>query len=58
MAHTPGVAGCATRSLGQDDAASFDAAYAAALREAYPPHAAGRTVLAFRRIFAVGRRPG
>lgn len=41
-----------------DDAASFEAAYAAALREAYPPDAAGRTVLPFRRIFAVGRRPG
>ena len=45
-------------ALGQDDAASFEATYAAALREAYPPDAAGQTVLPFRRIFAVGRRPG
>ncbi len=41
-----------------DEAPSFEAAYAAALREAYPPDATGRTVLAFRRIFAVGRRLG
>jgi trans-aconitate 2-methyltransferase len=44
--------------LGERDAASFEAAYAAALREVYPPDAAGRTLLPFRRIFAVGRRPG
>ena len=38
--------------------ASFEAAYAAALRTAYPADARGRTVLPFRRIFAVARRPG
>lgn len=43
--------------LGQDDAAEFTAAYAAALREAYPERADGTTVLPFRRIFAVGSRP-
>ena len=44
--------------LGDRDAASFEAEYAAALREAYPPDPAGRSVLPFRRIFAVGLRPG
>jgi trans-aconitate 2-methyltransferase len=36
----------------------FAAEYAAALRVAYPPRADGTTVLPFRRIFAVGHRPG
>jgi len=42
--------------LGADDAASMEAAYGAALAEAYPPDASGRTVLPFRRIFAVARK--
>jgi trans-aconitate 2-methyltransferase len=45
-------------ALDEDEAAELTAAYAAALREAYPPRADGTTVLPFRRIFAVGRRPG
>jgi trans-aconitate 2-methyltransferase len=44
--------------LGQDDATEFTAAYAAALREAYPMRSDGTTLLPFRRIFAVGTRPG
>ena len=40
------------------EAAELTADYAAALREAYPPRPDGTTVLPFRRIFAVGRRPG
>jgi trans-aconitate 2-methyltransferase len=44
--------------LADDDAAELTAAYAAALREAYPRRADGTTVLPFRRVFAVGRRPG
>jgi trans-aconitate 2-methyltransferase len=43
--------------LGEDDGAEFTAAYAAALREAYPQRSDGTTVLPFRRIFAVGTRP-
>jgi trans-aconitate 2-methyltransferase len=43
--------------LGEDDAAELTAAYAAALREAYPPRPDGTTLLPFRRIFAVGSRP-
>ena len=43
--------------LGDDDGAEFTAAYAAALREAYPPRPDGTTLLPFRRIFAVGSRP-
>ncbi|SEP27962.1 methyltransferase domain-containing protein [Trujillonella endophytica] len=41
-----------------DDAAAADltAAYAAALRAAYPPRPDGTTVLPFRRVFAVGTR--
>lgn len=41
-----------------DDAerAEFEAAYAAALRTAYPPCPDGRTLLPFRRIFCVGRK--
>ena len=42
--------------LGDDDAARFTAAYAAALRGAYPARPDGTTVLPFRRIFAVGTR--
>jgi trans-aconitate 2-methyltransferase len=44
--------------LDEEDAAEFTAEYAAALREAYPQRADGTTVLPFRRVFAVGRRPG
>jgi trans-aconitate 2-methyltransferase len=43
--------------LEEDDAAELTAAFAAALREAYPPRADGTTLLPFRRIFAVGARP-
>ncbi|WP_116449628.1 trans-aconitate 2-methyltransferase [Blastococcus litoris] len=42
--------------LAEDDAVSFTAEYAAALREAYPPRPDGTTVLPFRRVFAVGNR--
>jgi trans-aconitate 2-methyltransferase len=44
--------------LGQPEQAEFTAAYAAALRTAYPPRPDGTTVLPFRRVFAVGSRPG
>jgi trans-aconitate 2-methyltransferase len=44
--------------LDDDDADRLTAAYAAALREAYPPRPDGTTLLPFRRIFAVGTRPG
>jgi trans-aconitate 2-methyltransferase len=37
--------------------AELTAAYAAALREAYPRRSDGTTLLPFRRVFAVGRRP-
>ena len=41
-----------------DDAArAFTAQYAEALRAAYPARADGSTLLPFRRVFAVGRRP-
>jgi trans-aconitate 2-methyltransferase len=43
--------------LGKDDAAELTAAYAAALREAYPQRPDGTTLLPFRRVFAVGSRP-
>ncbi|MGY1751973.1 trans-aconitate 2-methyltransferase [Blastococcus sp. SYSU D01042] len=43
--------------LDEDDAAAFTAEYVAALRAAYPRRADGRTVLPFRRVFAVGTRP-
>jgi trans-aconitate 2-methyltransferase len=43
--------------LDEPERAEFTAAYAAALRSAYPPRADGSTVLPFRRIFAVGSRP-
>jgi trans-aconitate 2-methyltransferase len=42
-------------ALSADDAAEFEAEYAAALRDAYPQTAHG-TVYPFRRIFAVGRK--
>jgi trans-aconitate 2-methyltransferase len=42
--------------LDDDDAATFTAEYAAALRTAYPARPDGSTVLPFRRIFAVGQR--
>ncbi|MCW2582785.1 MAG: Trans-aconitate 2-methyltransferase [Klenkia sp.] len=38
-----------------DDAATFESAYAAALREAYPQRVDGTTLLPFRRVFAVGQ---
>jgi trans-aconitate 2-methyltransferase len=41
-----------------EERAEFEAEYGAALRAAYPTDADGRTVLPFRRIFAVARRPG
>jgi trans-aconitate 2-methyltransferase len=44
--------------LAADDAAAFTAEYAAALRAAYPVRPDGTTVLPFRRVFAVGHRPG
>jgi len=44
--------------LDEDDAAALTAEYAAALRVAYPRRPDGTTVLPFRRVFAVGRRPG
>ena len=40
--------------LDDEDAAELTAAYAAALRTAYPPRRDGTTVLPFRRVFAVG----
>jgi trans-aconitate 2-methyltransferase len=43
--------------LTDDDAAAFTAAYASALRSAYPARPDGSTLLPFRRIFAVGSRP-
>jgi trans-aconitate 2-methyltransferase len=44
--------------LDDDEAARLTDAYAAALREAYPPRPDGTTLLPFRRIFVVGTRPG
>lgn len=43
-------------ALAPEAAAEFEAAYGAALRAAYPADGGGRTVLPFRRIFAVGYR--
>ncbi len=43
-------------ALDEGEAASFEAAYGRALQRAYPTDAAGRTVLPFRRIFAVAQR--
>ena len=45
-----------TSLLDENEAAEFTAAYAAALRQAYPPQADGRTIFCMRRIFIVGRR--
>jgi trans-aconitate 2-methyltransferase len=44
--------------LSAEDGAELTAEYAAALREAYPVRPDGTTVLPFRRLFAVGHRPG
>jgi trans-aconitate 2-methyltransferase len=44
--------------LDADDAARFTAAFAEALRTAYPVRPDGTTLLPFRRLFAVGSRPG
>jgi trans-aconitate 2-methyltransferase len=43
--------------LSDAEGAEFTAAYAAALRQAYPARPDGTTLLPFRRIFAVGARP-
>jgi len=43
--------------LDEEDGEEFTAAYAAALRTAYPPRPDGTTLLPFRRVFAVGSRP-
>jgi trans-aconitate 2-methyltransferase len=44
--------------LSAPDAEELTAEYAAGLRAAYPARADGTTVLPFRRLFAVGHRPG
>src|SRR3954447_20022616 len=44
--------------LGPAEAAALTEEYAAALREAYPRRPDGTTLLPFRRVFAVGTRPG
>jgi trans-aconitate 2-methyltransferase len=44
--------------LSPADAEELTAEYAAALRTAYPARPDGTTVLPFRRVFAVGHRPG
>jgi trans-aconitate 2-methyltransferase len=44
--------------LSPADDGELTAEYAAALRAAYPARADGTTVLPFRRLFAVGHRPG
>ena len=44
-------------ALSREDAARFEEQYAATLREAYPANRHG-TVFPFRRIFAVGHKPG
>ena len=43
--------------LDNAEAAELTAAYAAALRQAYPPRPDGTTLLPFRRVFSVGSRP-
>ncbi len=43
-------------ALDEDERADLTAAYAAALRQAYPARPDGSTLLPFRRVFAVGRR--
>jgi trans-aconitate 2-methyltransferase len=45
------------QALSADDAAEFEAEYAGLLRGAYPAGASG-TLFGFRRIFAVGHKPG
>ncbi|MGE4062040.1 MAG: methyltransferase domain-containing protein [Rhodospirillaceae bacterium] len=45
-----------TSLLDEEEAADFTAAYAARLREAYPPQKNGRTLFCMRRIFIVARR--
>lgn len=44
--------------LPEEQRIAFRAAYAAALRPHYPPQADGSTLLPFRRLFLVARRPG
>lgn len=44
------------QALPADEAAAFEADYAARVRQAYPPLADGRTVFAFRRLFIVAVR--
>jgi trans-aconitate 2-methyltransferase len=44
--------------LSPGDADELTDEYAGQLRAAYPPRADGTTVLPFRRVFAVGHRPG
>ena len=43
-------------ALEGDERAAFEEAYAARLREAYPPRADGRTLFPFRRLFLVAAR--
>jgi trans-aconitate 2-methyltransferase len=43
-------------ALPHDQAAAFERAYAARLREAYPRRPDGRTLLPFRRLFMIARR--
>lgn len=43
------------QALPADEAAAFEAEYAARVRAAYPPMADGRTVFPFRRLFIVAR---
>ncbi|MCA0199606.1 MAG: methyltransferase domain-containing protein [Proteobacteria bacterium] len=45
-----------TSLLEKTEAAAFTAAYATAVREAYPPQSDGRTIFTMRRIFIVARR--
>jgi trans-aconitate 2-methyltransferase len=52
----PVLAAPVLAALPAAEAGAFEAEYGALLREAYPPGPAG-TVLPFRRIFVVGRRP-
>lgn len=44
--------------LSAAEAAEFEQAYAGLLNQAYPSEPDGGTIFAFRRIFAVGRKPG
>ena len=44
--------------LSPDDAEELTAEYADALRTAYPVRPDGTTILPFRRLFAIGQRPG